>query len=157
MRVLWEEHLHEEDWGFILIDAWNLFNEENRKAMLWDVRHECPSDAQLTFNCYRHWSTLVVRDTGDRSGHFLHSKEGVTQGVPLAIIAYGIGVLPIIREIQGANTWATQPWYTDDTGAGGGGSFHTSWPTSRICRQGACQGATSRIRPRLSWAWPRGM
>ena len=104
MRVLWEEHLHEEDWGFILIDAWNLFNEENRKAMLWDVRHECPSDAQLTFNCYRHWSTLVVRDMGDRSGHFLHSKEGVTQGVPLAIIAYGIGVLPIIREIQGANT-----------------------------------------------------
>ena len=44
--------------------------------MLWDVRHESPSGAQFTFNCYRHWATLVVRDTGDGSGHFLHSKEG---------------------------------------------------------------------------------
>ena len=58
--------------------------------MLWAVRHEWPSGAQFTFNCYCHWSTLVVREIGDGSGHFLHSKEGVTQGDPLAMIAYGI-------------------------------------------------------------------
>ena len=29
MRVLWEEHAQEEDWGFLLIDAQNAFNEEN--------------------------------------------------------------------------------------------------------------------------------
>ena len=61
--------------------------------MLWAVWNEWPSGAQFTFNCYRHWATLVVRDTGDGSVHFLHSKEGVTQGEPLAMIA-GIGVLP---------------------------------------------------------------
>ena len=66
-------------------------------------------------NCYRHWATLVVRDTGDGSGHFLYSKEGVTQGDPLAMIAYGI----LIRELQGAHPWVTQPWYADDAGAGG--------------------------------------
>ena len=71
--------------------------------MLWAVRHECPSGAQFTFNCYRHWATLVVRDIGDGSGHFLHSKEGVTQGDPLAMIAYGIGVLPLIRELREAH------------------------------------------------------
>ena len=71
--------------------------------MLWAVRNEWPSGAQFTFNCYRHWATLVVRDIGDGSGHFLHSKEGVTQGDPLAMIAYGIGVLLLIRELQYAH------------------------------------------------------
>ena len=67
--------------------------------MLWPVQHEWPSGAQFAFNCYRHWATLVVRDTGDGSGHFLQSKEGVTQGDPLVMIAYYIGVLPLIRDI----------------------------------------------------------
>ena len=87
----------EEDWVFLLVDARNAFNEENRTAMLWDVRHEWPSDAQFTFNYYFHGATLVVWDKSDESGHFLHSKEGVTQGDPLVMIAYGIGVLPLIR------------------------------------------------------------
>ena len=43
MCVLFEEHRKEEDWGFLLIDARNEFNEENQTAMLWDVRHEWPS------------------------------------------------------------------------------------------------------------------
>ena len=66
------------------------------------------------------WAALVVRDTGDGSGHFLHRKEGVTQGDPLAMNAYGIGVLPPTREIRGAHPRVTQQWYADDAGAGGG-------------------------------------
>ena len=87
--------------------------------MLWAVQHELPSGAQFTFNCYRHWYTLVVWDTGDGSGHLLHSKEGMTQSYPLDMIAYGIGVPPLIRELRGAHPQVTQPWYVDDTGAGG--------------------------------------
>ena len=86
--------------------------------MLWAVRHEWPSGAQFTFNCYHHWATLVVRDIGDGSGHFLHRKEGVTQGNPLIMIAYGIGVLPLILELREAHPRVTQPWYADDVGAG---------------------------------------
>ena len=78
MRILWEEHRKEEGWVFLLIYARNVFNEENQKAILWDFRHEWPSGAQFTFNCYRHWAMLVVRDIGGELGHFLHSKEGVT-------------------------------------------------------------------------------
>ena len=103
MRVLFEEHRKEKDWGFLLIDARNAFNEENRTAMLWAVRYEWPSNAQFTFNCYRHWSTLLVGDIGDGSGHFLHSKEGVTQGDTLSMIKYGIGVLPLIWELREAH------------------------------------------------------
>ena len=50
--------------------------------MLWAVRNKWPGGAQFAFNCYRHWATLVVRNTEDESGHFLHSKEGVTHGDP---------------------------------------------------------------------------
>ena len=89
--------------------------------MLWAVWHEWPSGAQFTFNCYRHRATLVVQDTGDSSGHFLHSKEGVTQGEPLSMIAYCIGVLSLIRELRGALPRVNQPWYAD--GAGTGGKF----------------------------------
>ena len=77
--------------------------------MLWAVWHEWPSGAQVTFNCYRHWATLVVQDSGEGSVHFLHSKEGVTQGDPLAMIVYGIGVLPLIRKLRGAHPQVTQP------------------------------------------------
>ena len=50
MRILWEENAQEEYWRFSLIDARNAFNEENLTAMLWAVRHKCPSRAQFTFN-----------------------------------------------------------------------------------------------------------
>ena len=35
------------------------------------------------------------------------------------MIAYGIGVLPLIRELMEDNPRVTQPWYADDAGAGG--------------------------------------
>ena len=62
----------------------------------------------------------MVRYTGFGSGHCLHIKEGVTQGDPLAMIAYGIGVIPLIRDLQGTHPRVTQPWYVNDAGAGGG-------------------------------------
>ena len=119
MHLLWEHNCQEEDWWFLRIDVRNTFNEEKRTAMVWTVRHEWPSDAQFTFNCYRHWDTLVVQDSEDVTGHFLHIKEGVTQGDPLAKIAYGNGVLPLIRELLGAHPHVTQPLYAYDVRAGG--------------------------------------
>ena len=90
--------------------------------MIWSIWHKWRSGAQFTFDFYRHWATLVVRYTGDDSGHFLHSKEGVTQGDPLTIIVYGIEVLTLIREFQGEPPRVTHLWYADDAGAEG--KFH---------------------------------
>ena len=46
----------------------------------------------------------------------LHSREGVTQGGPVAMIAYGIRILPIINNLKQEIPDATQPWYTDNPG-----------------------------------------
>ena len=35
------------------------------------------------------------------------------------MISYDIGVLPLIRDLQGSHPCVTQPWYADDAGAGG--------------------------------------
>ena len=57
--------------------------------MLWTVRHKWPSGARFSFNCYRHWATLVIR-AGYGTGNFLYSKEVVTQGYTLEMVAYGL-------------------------------------------------------------------
>ncbi len=109
----------EEEWGFLLIDAHNAFNEQNRTVMLWTVRHEWPSGARFAFNCYKHWSILVIRNNDGSGATFLYSKEGVTQGDPLSMFAYGIGILPLIRLLKTKFPAVEQPWYADDAGAGG--------------------------------------
>ena len=118
MQILWHPHAQEKDWGFILIDAYNAFNEEDHTSMLWAVHHECPSGAWFAFNCYRHRAALVIRK-GDGTGHFLYRNEGMTQVDPLEMVAYGMGILPLIRYLRMSHPSVTQPWYTDDAGSGG--------------------------------------
>ena len=95
MNHMWELHSMEEEWGFLLIDASNAFNEQNQTQMLWMVRHEWPSGARFTFNCYKHWGGLVVR-SNNGTGVFMFSKKGITQGDPLSMFAYSVGILPLI-------------------------------------------------------------
>ena len=97
--------------------------------MLWAVWHDWLGGAQFTFNCYRHWATLVVRDTADGSGHFLHSKEGVTQGDPLAMIEYGIGVILIIMDLRISHPASLSHGMLMTRGGGG---LRRSWITSMI-------------------------
>ena len=64
MHLLWQQNYQEKDWGLLIINAYNLFDEENYTTMLWAVRYELPSGTQFDFNCYCHWATLVLRDAG---------------------------------------------------------------------------------------------
>ena len=84
--------------------------------MLWTVQHLWPSGACFVFNCYCHWSLLVLRN-GNGTAIILHSREGVMQGDPLALIAYRIGILPLIKNFKRKILDVTQPWYADDAGA----------------------------------------
>ena len=93
VRLLWEHHAQEENWGFLLIDTHNAFNEDNRTSMMCAVQLDWPSGGRFAFNCYRHWSTLVI-SAGDGMGHFLYIKEEVAQGDPLEMVAHGLGPPP---------------------------------------------------------------
>jgi hypothetical protein len=55
----------------------------------------------------------------DGSGLMIFSKEGVTQGCPLAMVAYGVGVLPLIRNLKERFPKLYQSWYADDASAAG--------------------------------------
>ena len=119
VNALWEVHQHDDDWGFLLVDARNAFNEGNRISFLWTIRHRWPAGARFTFNCYRHWAQLLVRSVDGEAGTILFSKEGCTQGDPLAMIVYGIGMLPLVEKLQQEIPGMFQPWYADDAGAAG--------------------------------------
>ena len=53
------------------------------------------------------------------------------------MIAYGIGILPLIRELRDAHPHVTQPLYADNAGGwvGGGGDLGIYWTTSRTFKQ----------------------
>eukprot|EP00957_Ditylum_brightwellii_P128989 9840228-Ditylum_brightwellii.AAC.1 len=85
--------------GTTLVDARNGFNELSCYAMLWTVQHLWPAGAQFVFNCYRHWALLIIHRPGSPP-IIIHNKEGVTQGDPLAMIMYGITLVPLSNLVQ---------------------------------------------------------
>eukprot|EP00957_Ditylum_brightwellii_P028913 2184347-Ditylum_brightwellii.AAC.1 len=98
--------------GTTLIDARNGFNKLSRYAMLWTVQHLWPAGARFVFNCYRHWALLIIRRP-DSPPIIIHSKEGVTQGDPLAMIIYGITLVPLSNLVQETDRQVLPPFYTD--------------------------------------------
>ena len=114
----WNEHSDDDETGFLLIDARNAFNEMNRARMLFEIRFSWPRGARFIFNCYKHWGCLTIKTQSGES-FTLHSKEGVTQGDPLSMMAYGIGTLPIIQSLHCLKEKCLQLWYADDASLGG--------------------------------------
>ena len=96
VRLLWQKHAQEEDWGFLLIDVLNAFNEEKLIDILWVGRFEWPSSTWFSFNYHLHWYMMVIM-AGEGMGHFFFSKEGVTQRYPLMVL-YGMVIFPLISE-----------------------------------------------------------
>ena len=109
VQYIWDEDLTTEDWGFLLVDANNAFNKMYRVGTLWTFRNLWPPGACFVFNCYRHWSLLFLQNRNGTAS-FLNSKEGVTQGDPLAMIVYGIGILPLINNHKQDIPDVIQPW-----------------------------------------------
>ena len=105
-----------ENWGFLLVGAKNAFNEINRVGMLWTVFHLWPSGARFVFNCYCQWSSIVLRNRNG-TAVILHSRKCVSQGEPLAMVNYGIGVLLLIQNPKTTHPEFTKPWYANYVGA----------------------------------------
>ena len=86
VKYIWDNKSTKEYWGFLLVYAKNVFNDINQIKMLWTVCHLWLSGALFVLNCYTHWSLVFLRK-GNVTFSFMHSREGVTQGDPLAMIA----------------------------------------------------------------------
>ena len=101
-----------EDWGFLLVDF--------KKRSIISIESEFYGHSII----YGHLELalfLIAIVVGHRSfwvtSIFLHSGEGMTQGDPLAMITFGIGILPLIKNLRRDLPDINQPWYTDDSGA----------------------------------------
>ena len=81
----------------------------NRQLALANIRHLCPSLYILT-NMYRSDVPMFI------DGEIIWSREGTTQGDPLAVSMFAIGTIPLIRHLHG---FAQQVWYADDSAAAG--------------------------------------
>ena len=63
------------------------------------VRHLLPSGARFIFNLYfHHWSIVLRRVYG--TANILHGREDVKQRDPLAVVAYGIGIILLIKFLE---------------------------------------------------------
>ena len=95
--------------AMILVDATNAFNRLNRRVTLVNCEVICPAMSAVLTNTYLDNSWLFI------DGQCMLSKEGTTQGDPLAMAMYAIGTQPLIRRLHGI---ANQVWYADDSAAG---------------------------------------
>ena len=75
----------------ILVDASNAFNALNRKAMLHNIGIICPVLRVFAVNCYSVSARLFVI-----GGKEIRSKEGTTQGDPIAMALYAIFTKPLL-------------------------------------------------------------
>ena len=102
VRTLFER---DETETVMLVDASNAFNSLNRQVALANTLRPL---ATVLINTYREPTELFV------GGEVLFSREGTTQGDPLAMAMYAIATVHLINKLRGN---ATQIWYADDATA----------------------------------------
>ena len=93
MRHIFQDERTE---AVILVDADNAFNRLNRKAALNSIWNLCPPLHRFLENTYKESAKLHLED-----GSYLLSKEGATQGDPLAMAMYAG---PTLRKLAGGDS-----------------------------------------------------
>ena len=108
MRAIYDDPSPE---AVLLVDVSNSFNNLNRQVALLNIQTLCPSLVTVLINTYREDVPLFI------DNHCIYSSEGTTQGDPLAMTMYSIGITPLIKDLQGPHI--RQVWFDDDATAGG--------------------------------------
>ena len=118
IRTLFSDNGNE---GVLLVGASNVFNLLNRQVALRNITTICPSIATVLINTYRGDAELFV------DSQTLYSREGTTQGDPLAMAFYALATVPLIKACQ-VSDLAGEVWFADDaTGSGPLTALRTWW------------------------------
>ena len=113
----------------LLVDAKNAFNTINRKTMMHNIKIKCPSLATYVENTYTTPSDLYINNHGGKV-KVLESAEGTTQGDPVAMAMYALGLSVLQDEIRYSKTQVKQVAYADDlSGAGKISDLREWWDT----------------------------
>ena len=118
-RHHWEAQASEPDYGFLMVDAKNAFNELDRNMMLYVLRYLWPQGARYVYNCYKHWSLVLYHDSTAGTAFTLYSATGVVQGCPLSMYTYALTLVPLITRLQREFPTLLHLWYADDGNAAG--------------------------------------
>ena len=100
----------EETEAAMFVDASNAFNNLNREAALRNIHNIYPALAIIATNTYRRASPLFYNQ------QTIQSKEGTTQGDPLAMAIYAVAIRPLIDKVKNE---VMQIWFADDAAAAG--------------------------------------
>ncbi len=84
----------------------------NRKTALHNIKILCPELATYIHNCYSRPARLFINGGGEIS-----SNEGTTQGDPVAMSMYAIGLTPLLTTLE-TNKILQVAFADDITGAG---------------------------------------
>ena len=130
MRKIFE---HDDCEGVLLVDAKNAFNTINRKTMLHNIGIKCPTLAMYAGNTYRKPSEMYIDNSAEDNGGsatVIKSMEGTTQGDPIAMSMYALGLSVLQDEISYEKTNVKQVAYADDlSGAGKVNDLKKWWDT----------------------------
>jgi hypothetical protein len=99
-----EIFLEDDTQGLIQVDAENAFNTINRKVLIHNISYLCPEIATYVLNCYAIPARLFVS-----GGLEIKSLEGTTQGDPVAMPIYAIGILPLMNRIKDNSDISIKP------------------------------------------------
>ena len=103
----------------LMVDASNAFNTINRRATIQNIKVKCPILAKYVENTYKEPAHLYISDSKTNRREVIKSEEGTTQGDPIAMAMYALGLSKLQGEIRHAVTEVKQVAYADDlTGAG---------------------------------------
>ena len=87
VHALWGIFNNEETEAILIVDTTNAFNSLYLKAALVNIHSLCPPLAVVATNMYRGHASLFI------DGETMYSREGTTQGDPLAMSIYGIAIV----------------------------------------------------------------